>query len=86
MKYLLGIDFGGGASKATLLSVEGNIVAENTVEYPTFYPQVGAAEQNPTDWIEALKENCHALLQKSKVSAEDVLHYVGFGNSHLSCL
>ena len=27
MKYLLGIDFGGGASKATLLSEEGKIVA-----------------------------------------------------------
>ena len=29
MKYLLGIDFGGGASKATLLSEEGKIVAES---------------------------------------------------------
>ena len=26
MKYLLGIDFGGGASKATLLDTDGNIV------------------------------------------------------------
>ena len=84
MKYLLGIDFGGGASKATLLSVEGNIVAENTVEYPTFYPQVGAAEQNPTDWIEALKENCHALLQKSKVSAEDILNITLDSATHTS--
>ena len=38
MKYLLGIDFGGGASKATLIDVEGKIIAENTVEYPTYYP------------------------------------------------
>ena len=38
----MGIDFGGGASKATLLSEEGKIVAENTVEYPTYYAaQVG---------------------------------------------
>ena len=35
MKYLLGIDFGGGASKATLIDTSGNIIAENTVEYPT---------------------------------------------------
>ena len=28
MKYLLGVDFGGGASKATLLNTEGTIVAE----------------------------------------------------------
>lgn len=84
MKYLLGIDFGGGASKATLLSEEGNIVAENTVEYPTLYPEVGAAEQNPADWIEALKENCHALLQKSKVSAEDVLNVTLDSATHTS--
>ena len=28
MKYLLGIDFGGGASKATLIDTNGNIIAE----------------------------------------------------------
>ena len=38
MNYVLGIDFGGGASKATLLSEKGEIVATNTVEYPTLYP------------------------------------------------
>ena len=69
MKYLLGIDFGGGASKATLVDTEGNIVAENTVEYPTLYPQNGACEQNPKDWICALCENTHALLQKSGINA-----------------
>ena len=55
MKYLLGIDFGGGASKATLISENGDIVAENTVEYQTLYPFAGACEQNPDDWIGALK-------------------------------
>ena len=38
MKYLLGIDFGGGASKATLIDEMGNITAESTAEYPTLYP------------------------------------------------
>ena len=62
MKYLLGIDFGGGASKATLLSEEGKIVAENTVEYPTYYDESGAAEQAPADWLDALAQNTHAVL------------------------
>ena len=53
MKYLLGIDFGGGASKATLISTQGEIVAENTVEYPTLHPQEGWCEQHPQDWISA---------------------------------
>lgn len=73
MKYLLGIDFGGGASKATLLDIQGNIVAENTVEYPTLYPQNGACEQNPADWIQALQENIQALLKKGNIDSGDIL-------------
>ncbi len=73
MKYLLGIDFGGGASKATLIDEVGNIIAENTVEYPTLYPENGASEQNPQDWINALCENSRALLSKSGINACDIL-------------
>ena len=73
MKYLLGIDFGGGASKATLLRTDGLVVAENTVEYPTLYPQAGACEQDPADWISALCENTKALLSKSGILPEDIL-------------
>lgn len=62
MKYLLGIDFGGGSSKATLIDTAGNIVAENTVEYPTYYPLLGWCEQSPEDWDKALRENIKGLL------------------------
>lgn len=73
MKYLLGIDFGGGSSKATLLSETGEIVCENTVEYPTLYPEAGACEQSPEDWIEALCINTKALLEKSGIAKEDIV-------------
>ncbi len=73
MKYLLGIDFGGGASKGTLIDENGNIIAENTVEYPTLYPENGACEQNPEDWIYALCENCKALYYKSGIDNKDIL-------------
>ena len=73
MKYLLGIDFGGGASKATLLGTNGNIAAENTVEYPTLHPDTMACEQSPEDWIAALIENTRAILEKSGISPSDVL-------------
>lgn len=72
MKYLLGIDFGGGASKATLLGEDGIIAATNSVEYPTYYPQPGYAEQNPDDWYAAVKENIAGILQKSGINKEDV--------------
>ncbi len=72
MKYTLGIDFGGGASKATLLSEEGKIVATNTVEYPTSYPAPGQAEQNPMDWYNATRTNIAATLEKSGVNPADI--------------
>lgn len=73
MKYLLGVDFGGGASKATLLASDGTIAATNTVEYPTSYPAPGYAEQNPCDWYTAVKTNIAAILKKSGISASDIL-------------
>lgn len=72
MKYVLGIDFGGGASKATLLSEAGEIVATNTVEYPTLYPAPFHVEQDPMDWYRATRENIVAVLGKSGVAAADV--------------
>lgn len=72
MKYLLGIDFGGGASKATLLSAAGRVVATHTVEYPTHYPAPGFVEQDPEDWVRAAKENIRALLGESGIDPKDV--------------
>jgi len=72
MKYMLGVDFGGGASKATLLGENGVIAATNTVEYPTYYPKPGYAEQNPQDWYNAIKINIAALLKKTGINASDI--------------
>lgn len=84
MKYLLGIDFGGGASKATLLDTNGNIVADATAEYPTFYPAGGACEQRPEDWIKALCENVAVLLQKSNIAPDDILMVAVDSATHTS--
>ncbi len=73
MKYLLGADFGGTASKATLLDTTGRIAAEHTVEYPTYYPKPGWCEQEPEDWNRALEENIRRLLEKSGIRAADIL-------------
>lgn len=73
MKYLLGIDFGGGASKATLIDTLGNIIAESTAEYPTYYPEGGGCEQEPKDWKKALIDNIAVLKEKSKIDTADIL-------------
>ena len=72
MRYLLGIDFGGGASKATLLCEDGTICATHTTEYATSYPKPGWAEQDPKDWLDATCENIEGVLAKSKVSPKDI--------------
>lgn len=84
MNYLLGIDFGGGASKATLIDLHGNLVAENTAEYPTLYPCPGACEQDSWDWIRALQENIQALLQKSGIRSADILSIAIDSATHTS--
>lgn len=68
--YVLGVDFGGGASKATLMDKNGSVVATATTEYPTFYGEGGKAEQNPLDWYEAACKNIRAVL--TGVKAEEV--------------
>ena len=68
--YVLGIDFGGGASKATLLDKNGHVVATATAEYPTHYGDGGKAEQNPMDWYNAACQNIRSVLQN--INAEDV--------------
>ena len=73
MKYLLGVDFGGGSTKATLIDTLGNIVSENVVEYPTYYPQLGWCEQSPEDWNVAFSKNVKGILEKSGIDAGDIL-------------
>ena len=73
MKYLLGVDIGGGSTKATLIDKTGKIIQENTVEYPTYYPNLGWCEQAPEDWDIALSQNISAILEKSGIDAGDIL-------------
>lgn len=72
MRYLLGVDFGGSSSKATLLGEDGRVAATATCEYPTYYPQSGWAEQNPEDSWNAFVSNVRELLDRSGVAPEDI--------------
>lgn len=73
MKYLLGVDFGGSSSKATLLGEDGRVYATATHEYPTYYPQNGWAEQDPDDSYNALVANIRHILTETGIAAEDVV-------------
>lgn len=49
-ELLLGIDFGTGGCKVTLIDTAGNILDSRSGEYPSSHPQTGWGEQNPADW------------------------------------
>lgn len=72
MTCLLGVDFGGGASKATLLRADGTVAAEASAEYPTAYLQPGYAQQQPSDWYAAACHNIRVVLEKSGVQTRDI--------------
>lgn len=48
--YLVGVDVGSSDCKVIVIDLTGQIVCQNTRSYPTAYPQIGWAEQNPEDW------------------------------------
>ena len=72
MKYLVGVDFGGSSSKATLLGEDGRVYATASREYPTYYPQNGWAEQDIDDSYDAMVANIRELLAQSGVRPEDI--------------
>ena len=86
MRYMIGCDFGGGASKATLLREDGSVIASVSREYPTHYPRPGWAEQDPDDSFRACAENIRALLAASGVSPTDVAALALDGATHTAVL
>ena len=47
---LLGLDIGTSHIKGVLATPDGRVVAQASVDYPTYYPRPGWAEQSPLDW------------------------------------
>ena len=72
MKYLLGVDFGGSSSKATLLGEDGRVYAAASREYPTYYPHNGWAEQDIFDSYDAMVGNIREILGSTGIAPEDV--------------
>ena len=46
-KYVIGVDLGTESARVGLFSLSGELIETAAVAYPTTYPNVGWAEQNP---------------------------------------
>ncbi len=64
MKLLLGIDYGTGGCKTTVLDETGAFVGEASTEFQTYHDHPGWSEQEPQDWWNALAESLRKLSAK----------------------
>lgn len=52
-RYILGIDLGTTSLKGVLFTVDGQLVAHRSTQYPTARHSDGRVEQNALDWLDA---------------------------------
>jgi xylulokinase len=86
MKFL-GIDVGTGGSRAVLIDEDGKITATATAEHAPFAsPEIGWAEQSPTDWWRACVAAIREILADKTVRAEEIGAVSFSGQMHGSVL
>lgn len=64
MNLLLGIDYGTGGCKTTVLDETGRFVGEASTEFATHHDHPGWSEQDPSDWWDALCASLKKLEEK----------------------
>ncbi len=70
--FIMAHDVGTGGSKAALTDIAGNIIASKFKPYPTIYPREHWAEQEPSDWWEAVTSTTRDVLEETSVSPDNV--------------
>jgi len=68
----LGIDAGTEAIKAGLFDAEGNLLAQGTRAYKTYFPKPGYAEQDPDEWWQGLVGAVHNCMAAADVPADAI--------------
>ena len=72
MTHLIGVDLGTTGAKAVLVEADGELLATAWVEYPMLRPHAGWAENDPEDWVAAVRSLVHELMAKSRVEPASV--------------
>ncbi|MDD5016501.1 MAG: xylulokinase [Eubacteriales bacterium] len=83
MKYILAHDLGTSGDKATLYTMEGDLVKSVTYGYDTIYLNNNWAEQNPDDWWNAVCVTTRQLLKNADI---DDIAVVSFSAQMMGCL
>ncbi len=82
MSYVLGLDLGTGSLKGIIFDKTGKFITSTSADYPLLNPAPGFSEQNPSDWVEALKK-VFIMLNKKVPDLKEKLKGVSFsGQMH----
>lgn len=84
-EYILAHDLGTSGNKATLFSTQGLLIGSRTVAYPVYYDQPLWAEQDSSDWWNAVCCSTKELIAEYQVDPEDI-KAVSFSGQMMGCL
>lgn len=77
-KYILAIDHGTSGAKVAIVSTRGEVVDWEFKEVKLYLDKDGKAEQDPAEWMTAIKATARNLVDKHTVPVDDI---VGICNS-----
>ncbi len=71
-KFVLSFDVGTSGVKSILLDFSGKIITHTTEEYPSYTPQPGWMEQDPSDYWDAVIRSTRKIMSVSKIDPEKI--------------
>ncbi|MDD5765885.1 MAG: FGGY-family carbohydrate kinase [Candidatus Marinimicrobia bacterium] len=72
-KYILAHDMGTSSNKAMLVTVYGDIIGSTKKEYSMVMTQPGFAEQEPSDWWNAICETSKSVIEQTGINPADIV-------------
>ena len=79
MSYILAIDQGTTSTRALLYDANGEVLALSQEEIHPHFPFPGWVEQDPEEIIQSVERTCRDCIQKSGISARQILG-IGISN------
>lgn len=81
-EYVIGVDLGTSAVKVSAMDREGQIVAQQSYDYPLSQPQPGYSEQNPQDWLYGTTIALDRLILRNGLKREELQGISFSGQMH----
>ena len=81
-EYVIGVDLGTSAVKVSAMNKAGEIVAQQSYDYPLSQPRPGYSEQAPQDWLYATTIAIDRLILRDGIAKEEIQGISFSGQMH----